>query len=34
MIPKKSAPDVIRGGYRLSEKITHEQELITGEGRP
>jgi hypothetical protein len=26
MIPKKPAPDVIRGGYRFSEKIMLEQQ--------
>jgi hypothetical protein len=25
MIPKKPAPDVIRGGYRFSEKIMLQQ---------
>src|SRR5262245_5704278 len=27
MIPKKPGPDVIRGGYRLSEKIMLQQSL-------
>jgi len=25
MIPKKPAPDLIRGGYRFSDKIMHKQ---------
>jgi hypothetical protein len=28
MIPEKPAPDVIRGGYRLSEKIMLQQEAM------
>jgi hypothetical protein len=27
MIPKKHAPDLIRGGYRFSEKIMLQQNL-------
>jgi hypothetical protein len=27
MIPKKPAPDLIRGGYRLSEKIMLQQNV-------
>jgi hypothetical protein len=27
MIPKKAAPDLIRGGYRFSEKIMLEQKV-------
>jgi hypothetical protein len=30
MIPKKLAPDVIRGGYRFSEKIMLEQRARAG----
>ena len=30
MIPKKPAPDVIRGGYRFSEKIMLKQEARAG----
>jgi len=30
MIPKKPAPDLIRGGYRFSEKIMLKQEAGAG----
>jgi hypothetical protein len=30
MIPKKPAPDLIRGGYRFSEKIMLQQEAGAG----
>jgi hypothetical protein len=29
MIPKKPAPDLIRGGYRFSEKIMLKQKAST-----
>jgi hypothetical protein len=30
MIPKKPAPDLIRGGYRFSEKIMLQQKSWSG----
>jgi hypothetical protein len=30
MIPKKPAPDLIRGGHRFSEKIMLQQEARAG----
>jgi hypothetical protein len=30
MIPKKPAPDLIRGGYRFSAKIMREQSARAG----
>jgi hypothetical protein len=30
VIPKKPAPDLIRGGYRFSEKIMLQQEARAG----